>query len=1050
MKKRNRNRGNVNLQFAGAEPASTKSTHRPFRCGNHLIHAFVVGALASVTIPSVVWAQTSESSLRGQAPPNATITARNLATGAVRRTTSAADGSYVLVGLQPGTYRVDAGGAFQDITLAVASTETYDLDQAIEEVQVVGTRVSEMRTSEVGAYVSDREIETVPQVTRNFLEFADTVPGMQFNIDSNGNATLRGGAQLDERINVYIDGVSQKDYISTGGGITGQSGASQTGDPGNPFPQLAIDQYKVVTSNYTAEYGQASSAIIVAQTKSGTNEFKGEAFGDYTNQNMRAETPAESASVAGKARAHSDEYGFAESGPIIKDVLHFFVTWEHKSLAEQNTVFPGGGVSEASLVGLLPPSVFAQFGPTTNPFKEDLVFGKIDFEPTAEDRFDLSGKLREETQIAGAQNQTAPSASQNYKNDDNRWDLRWQHSADRWVNEVLVKFQNTDSSTATTNANPQLNYVWFPDGPPQTQYTPGNLIAVGGPGSGNGSQYIQSGFGAQDDFSLPNLQWHGDHTLKMGGSFQALSLTAENSSSSPYEASYYYAVTPAGTAATPYELQYPNLTQGFNTSAITTKDKQFGVYFQDDWQVNKHLLVNAGLRWDYEIVPAFENFVTPANVVAAINGPFSATDPQSYASVLAEGGPGTYPSQYYVPGFNINNYISNGSNRKPQSDEYQPRLGFSYDVNEDQRYVVFGGYARSYDRNLYGTLSLETTKIALNNNPQIYFPTPNTQDAFGPCATAADINPVNHCYAWNPAYLTAAGLAGFQTNPSSHEVDMINNNIKAPYSDQFSLGFRTRMGDWNTGITISEVQSYDTILGHWGGRYSNGAIYQNGNQWGGQGVPGVGSLILWDNGGGDDDTQIGISATKPYTMESGWSATIAYTYSDARQNNVSGDVGGYAANYNQYLFDLPYPRDYPMLPSNAVPRHRLVMTYSHDIPWDLVVAGKLTLATPIPVDGTFGCPTICNQYGGQTKEVSNIPAETLGYRDFDFQLTKNFVIPHVTAPYLRFDILNVFNYANFDPTADIWNETSQRPTFNTAGNIVGVPRTFKLSAGIKW
>jgi len=120
MKKRNRNRDRVNVQFAGADTASTKSTPKAFRCGNHLIHAFVVGALASVTVPGVVWAQTSEASLRGQAPPNATVTARNLATGAVRRTTAAADGSYALVGMPPGTYRVDAGGASQDITLAVA------------------------------------------------------------------------------------------------------------------------------------------------------------------------------------------------------------------------------------------------------------------------------------------------------------------------------------------------------------------------------------------------------------------------------------------------------------------------------------------------------------------------------------------------------------------------------------------------------------------------------------------------------------------------------------------------------------------------------------------------------------------------------------------------------------------------------------------------------------------------------------------------------------------------------------------------------------------
>jgi hypothetical protein len=459
--------------------------------------------------------------------------------------------------------------------------------------------------------------------------------------------------------------------------------------------------------------------------------------------------------------------------------------------------------------------------------------------------------------------------------------------------------------------------------------------------------------------------------------------------------------------------------------------------------------VNAGLRWDYEIVPAFINFVTPANVVAAINGDFPGLT-QSYASVLAEGSPGGPGSQYYVPGYNINNYISTGSNRHTQSNEFQPRLGFSYDINQDQRYVIFGGYGRSYDRNLYSTLSLETTKIALNSNPQIYFPSPETQDSFGACATAGDINAANHCYAWNPAYLTAAGLAGFQTNPSSHEVDLINNNIKAPYSDQFSVGFRTRLGDWNTGVTLSDVRSYDTIMGHWGARYSNGAFYQNGNQWGAQGVPGVGSLILWDNGGSDEDLQLGIMATKPYTMESGWSMTIAYTYSDAFQNNVSGDQAGYAANYNQYLFDRPYPWNYTQLPSNAVAKHRLVVTYSQDIPWGLVAAGKLTLATPIPVDGTHGCPMVCNQFGGTTQEVSGIPQQTLGYKDFDFQLTKNFVIPHVVAPYLRLDVLNVFNFNNFDSNAAIWNQSATPPVYNSTGSILGVPRTIKISGGVKW
>ena len=62
---------------------------------------------------------------------------------------------------------------------------------------------------------------------------------------------------------------------------------------------------------------------------------------------------------------------------------------------------------------------------------------------------------------------------------------------------------------------------------------------------------------------------------------------------------------------------------------------------------------------------------------------------------------------------NINDYISTGNNRKAYNGEFQPRLGFSLDINADQRHVVFGGYGRSYDRDLYDYLQVEVTKAAL-------------------------------------------------------------------------------------------------------------------------------------------------------------------------------------------------------------------------------------------------------------------------------------------------------------------------------------------------
>ena len=124
-------------------------------------------------------------------------------------------------------------------------------------------------------------------------------------------------------MNLYIDGVGQKGYVRSG--VSGQAGDTQ----GNPFPQLAIGEYKVITSNYKAEYDQISSAAITALSRSGTNEFQGEAFGTYTADNFRAKTPGELAAGV-KTESESKEYGLAFGGPIIQDKLHFFLTYEAK------------------------------------------------------------------------------------------------------------------------------------------------------------------------------------------------------------------------------------------------------------------------------------------------------------------------------------------------------------------------------------------------------------------------------------------------------------------------------------------------------------------------------------------------------------------------------------------------------------------------------------------------------------------------------------------------------------------------------------------------
>ena len=984
-----------------------------------LITASVV-ALA-VGTPSISIAASSDATLRGYAAPSAVVTAKEIATGAVRRTKASGDGSYALVGLPPGTYQVDAGpGTAQTVTLSVASTGTLDLTKApsvanatnLNAVTVSATTLRDVKTSEVGTQVSLHQIETTPEASRNFLEFADTVPGMVFTRDANGLTSLRSGAQASSAINVYIDGVGQKNYVLPGG-VTGQT-ASQ----GNPFPQLAIGEYKVITSNYKAEYDQISSAAVIADTKSGTNQFHGDVFGDYTNTRMRAETPSEQA-AGKKTPSHEKDYGFDLGGPIIQDMAHFFIAYEGKEFNTPTTVVPGGATAYWSQ---LPASAQAQFGPASLPFKENDWFGKIDFEPTDRDRFEVSGHYRDETSLGNFGGVTTASAALNTINTDKRFDIRWDHSTDSWFNRLQATYE--DAFFAPTPVNKGFGAAYTEDiNRYQTILQTGNSpLAQQNKG--------QQGPALQDDLTFNDFEWHGDHVIKMGVKYKAVKLTAQDAGDS--NALYNFAVTTAnGTESIPYQVQFGSPTPG-QSPVATSSDKQFGTYIQDDWAVNDHLTLNLGVRWDYEETPSYLNYVTPANVVAALNSQApGAPAGTTYAQTLASGG------------VNVNDYISTGNNRKAPKNEFQPRLGFSYDINGDEAHVIFGGIGRSYDRNLYESLQVEQTKSVLSQ-PTLNFNTP-----LMPCTVGQ-----NSCYAWDPAYLNISTLQSLVAGTNTgKEVDLVNNNIKAPYSDQFSIGMRNKVGDWNTSAAVAIVRSHDGLVYTLGNRYPDGAFWKNGSQPWGNGVPGFGALIIGNNGLQTKTTQLLLSAEKPYTKESRWGATIAYTYTHSLQNNDNQDPT------DQYAFDQATINAYPFTGA-AVAKHRLVVTGTFDGPWGFVFGTKLTLATPIP-DLNNAC------YGANTpsgcRPVSIAPpgnghfligGKIFGYRDIDFQATKNFRIHDGLDAYVRFDLINAFNWNNTVGYLENWGANgvlNRTPVmYNPTGAITGFPRTVRLSMGIKF
>jgi outer membrane receptor protein involved in Fe transport len=1000
-------------------------------------------ALASCMLMATpqVFAQTANANLRGQVMTDSTpaagteVTATNVATGAVRRTQTNANGSYTLTGLPPGTYTVQAAGTSQTVTLSVASNSTLNLQSGgvaetgpqqatdLGTVTVTAPLLKDVKTSEVGNTISLRQIQQLPQATRNFLEFADTIPGMAFSTDDQGFTSLRSGAQSNNASNLYIDGIGQKSYVEAGG-IAGQNNTR-----GNPFPQLAIGEYKVITSNYKAEYGQVSGAAVTAATRSGTNEFEGEAYFRYTDESMREKRASEEAPGAEKVESQTKEYGVAFGGPIIRDRMHFFFAYEKKDLVNPRVVLPNPDAS--AFAQFLPPEVQTLYGTAPVPFEEDLYFGKITWNVTDDDLVELSAQYRDEVQVDSIGGQRAADHGRDVINKDERATLRWQHSADAWTNELLFTTEDTQNNPFPMSIGNGIVYAYLDRDPVTGVSRNERTLIETGPSSGfDAFRRQQDGWSVVDNLTFHSFEWHGDHTIKVGASYKDITLTSQDAGA--INPQFRFEVDTDGVASTPYRVDFlaPFNVPG-QSATVVTDAEQYGFYIQDDWAVNDKLILNFGVRWDYEKNPAYTDFVTSQDFVDALY----ADDPDL---------PGVQPwaDRLLPSGMNAADYISTGSNRKDYKDAWAPRFGFSYDLNADEKHVIHGGAGRSYDRNLFKLLSLEVSKAALSP-VAVYFEDPDTGECYRGDGRA--------CVPWDPSYLQDLSAVAVPTN--SIELFMLNNELKTPYSDQFSLGMSNQVGEWLTDATVQRILSYDGFIFTLINRYPDGSFFQNGSQPWGEPVPGYANTILGNNGIESQNTQLLLSADKPYTKASGWGLSLAYTHTDAKHNRQLDD---------NFAFDKATIDDYPFITANGVPKHRFVAAGSIDGPWGITFGAKIVLETPRPFNsirdwGNRPPDGSTNQPMAYTPPGTGkflFGGDIWGYRTVDLQATKEFALGGDVKMTARVNVLNVFNYKNYSSfnllSAGANGVLNPEVEVNKFGDMYYVPRTLSFELGLKF
>jgi len=283
----------------------------------------------------------------GAVVPKARIVVINEGTNATRDAETNPDGDYTVALLPPGRYRVTAESLgfrksiFSDVTVDVDQTMrvdfTLEVGAATEEVHVKDTAPAiQADTSTLGQVVNNRLVQELPLNQRNFLDFALLVPGSQLPAEGSQNSTQGGALSVngarEQSNNFLLDGVDNNDpYI-------------------NQFVALpsvdAIQEFKVQSSDYSAEYGRASGAQINVVLKSGTNQFHGTLFEYFRNRSLDAKNyfdlPGCTAnSVPGTCgdipALQRNQFGGTLGGPISKDKTFFFISYEGLRLRQAVT-----------------------------------------------------------------------------------------------------------------------------------------------------------------------------------------------------------------------------------------------------------------------------------------------------------------------------------------------------------------------------------------------------------------------------------------------------------------------------------------------------------------------------------------------------------------------------------------------------------------------------------------------------------------------------------------------------------------------------------------
>jgi Carboxypeptidase regulatory-like domain len=592
------------------------------------------------------WAQntiTLEGSVRaaGQPVANANVEIANTATGETVRAQTRANGDFRVLGLFSGQYTVTVRAiGFVPNTEAVQLVigQRAHLDFAMQRgateltsQTIVGERVKqvEVQRLSVSAPVVKEEIENLPLNSRGIMNLASIAPGIKSYAPQSGRTLPSSGAAPDLRFfNVYMDGVEMKSLYN--GNIVG------LGQTGSPLPQEALEQFRVYVNPYDAEFTRAGSYVISAESRRGTNDFQGSAFGFFQNKNLIARN----AFQAVRPNFGREQAGLNLRGPIKKDKLFYAASYELTNTNFYLDVNPTSGP-------------WTQYkGSFLAPNKNHTAFGRLTYVASPKTTYDAMVSARFLNGEGNFGNKVAQNGgiSQDYKIYTGQLRQRYLATGGNFVNEASLQLVSWNHNEAPLHPGPQNVYPGITFGtngfPLILKELHTRLVDRATwniDGGSSGSHVLKAGvelsrIGASQTF--PTNQY---------GTFNFLTDT----SSLPFSASIAVGVTD------------PN---GIEDSKASATGVTTGVYVNDEWRIRDNFTLSLGLRHDAEFNTMNNKYHVPW-----------ADDPTLQA----------------IP--ELKDYLNTG-NRKNQLGNVSPRASFSWDPTGKNRTFVRGGFGIIYDR----------------------------------------------------------------------------------------------------------------------------------------------------------------------------------------------------------------------------------------------------------------------------------------------------------------------------------------------------------------